>query len=1019
MILDIVKIEGNVLTIRSNPTTGIIALTSFADDSSGTNITGKNFRYSKNGITFTDWQPLIVANILAISVVASDLLIIEIQYKKDIADPTPISATEATIGTTTATLTDTDLFKNSIFYQFFGSNDVEVLNWMVNVLDKLFQKGLIANYIERYNDFYSPEDFIEFWGSVCKFFAYYVIYARKYQKFYEDEILLAEYLEERGLKVSKNNTLSELQEMMKKYNREVARRGTIHIIDRDGVNGNVFDGELLRLINFIEGDEFLFNPNLPEHAGWNIGNSSPMYRSLTIHDNLNKFYEKGEQPVDITKYPIQGTVNIVNDAAIGKNVLSIAADSGIGSNAAFKIAVDPYLDYELSFYLKKSDGDNLTVGFDAYDQDGTVVNLLSRIDGSVLNNFFVSKNLQRSDKYIYCRFFLYSKLKPLYSHDGLNLKMVDTVQYVVPKILIGTGTASIYNIRFLPMAASYSKGFVQVNNFIDCFLKNNNNQYDLLDIYNYIRKYLIPYSSHIKILETNKAGDYSLETYIAPDTYPSAPTITTNAPSNITSSSATLGGTITSDGGLEINEKGIVWSTSVNPTIANNRVAIGRGGTGSFSKSVSGLPSGTTIYVKAYAINAQGITYGNELSMAGAVVVNSINITNANPSNAGSIQFTAIFSTVITGLTAANFSLVTTGGVAGASITGITGSGTTYVITVDTGTGDGTIGLNLANDTGLNHTITNKPYTGQNYLIDKTAPTATITAHPSSVINNNYTGFSFSGTDTGGSGLAGFLVSMDGGAFTSDSSPKNYIGLSNGSHTFQVKAVDNAGNVGSAATYTFTVDTVAPSVTSINRQTPSTDTINTADTSAVTFRVTFSEDVTGVDTTDFLLLRTGTADGSISSVTQVSGSIYDVLVNGVIGNGTLRLDLRASGTGIQDAVGNTASGAYTSGQVYTISTVLTDVTISLVPRVDTIGSVVNFYVTAHADHVVDRTSGITVAISYNINGGAETLGVSLTIDSGSTDSSEAYVDSGTTGDSINYTIVSVIPTSSSDQNYIW
>ncbi|HXL55739.1 MAG TPA: T9SS type A sorting domain-containing protein, partial [Chitinophagaceae bacterium] len=106
-----------------------------------------------------------------------------------------------------------------------------------------------------------------------------------------------------------------------------------------------------------------------------------------------------------------------------------------------------------------------------------------------------------------------------------------------------------------------------------------------------------------------------------------------------------------------------------------------------------------------------------------------------------------------------------------------------------------------------------------------------------------------------------------------------------------------------------------PIVTSINRQSPGTE---TTDATSVTYRATFSESVTGVNATDFTLTTSGVT-GTIASVTTISNSIYDINVNSVSGNGTIRLDLKTSGTGITDAAGNIISGGYTNGQIYTIN----------------------------------------------------------------------------------------------------
>ncbi|WP_048919400.1 T9SS type A sorting domain-containing protein [Rufibacter radiotolerans] len=112
-------------------------------------------------------------------------------------------------------------------------------------------------------------------------------------------------------------------------------------------------------------------------------------------------------------------------------------------------------------------------------------------------------------------------------------------------------------------------------------------------------------------------------------------------------------------------------------------------------------------------------------------------------------------------------------------------------------------------------------------------------------------------------------------------------------------------------------DVTAPTVSGINRQNPSE---STTSATQLTFRATFSEKVQGVSADDFTLTATGSAVGSIGSVTAVNADniAYDVQVTGVSGEGSLRLDLKASGTGIQDMAGNAISGGYTAGQTYTI-----------------------------------------------------------------------------------------------------
>jgi uncharacterized protein (TIGR02145 family) len=89
--------------------------------------------------------------------------------------------------------------------------------------------------------------------------------------------------------------------------------------------------------------------------------------------------------------------------------------------------------------------------------------------------------------------------------------------------------------------------------------------------------------------------------------------INTLSPSSITSSLATVGNQIIDNGGSTITENGILYSISQNPTINDNKV-INTTGNNNFTTSLIGLLPATTYYVRAYAINNLGTSYGNQIS---------------------------------------------------------------------------------------------------------------------------------------------------------------------------------------------------------------------------------------------------------------------------------------------------------------------------------------------------------------------------------------------------------------------
>lgn len=201
-------------------------------------------------------------------------------------------------------------------------------------------------------------------------------------------------------------------------------------------------------------------------------------------------------------------------------------------------------------------------------------------------------------------------------------------------------------------------------------------------------------------------------------------------------------------------------------------------------------------------------------------VVSSIARAVASPTNASAVQWTVTFSESVTGVDATDFALVKAGITGGSTAVSLAGSGAVYTATMaSTGSGDGSVGLNLVDNDSIVDALANKlggtgtgngSFTGQVYTIDRTSPTnaPTITAGPSGLVNSSSASFSFSSAE---SGVTGFRCQIDAGPVTVCASPASFSGLPDGSRTFTVRAADAAGNVGAAAaTRTWTIDTVPP-----------------------------------------------------------------------------------------------------------------------------------------------------------------------------------------------------------------
>lgn len=90
------------------------------------------------------------------------------------------------------------------------------------------------------------------------------------------------------------------------------------------------------------------------------------------------------------------------------------------------------------------------------------------------------------------------------------------------------------------------------------------------------------------------------------------PSLTTSGVEGITYQSATTGGIISDDGGSEIISRGVCWSTVPGPAADDNKTEDGSG-RGAFTSVISGLSPETVYYVRSYAANSAGLSYGNEV----------------------------------------------------------------------------------------------------------------------------------------------------------------------------------------------------------------------------------------------------------------------------------------------------------------------------------------------------------------------------------------------------------------------
>ncbi len=185
--------------------------------------------------------------------------------------------------------------------------------------------------------------------------------------------------------------------------------------------------------------------------------------------------------------------------------------------------------------------------------------------------------------------------------------------------------------------------------------------------------------------------------------------------------------------------------------------------------------------------------------------------------------------------------------------------------------------------------------TTRSWTIDQSAPTVTISSGPSSAIALASASLVFTGADTGGSGIARFECKLDSGSYADCVSPMSYTGLADGAHTVLIRAVDAAGNTGTAASHSWSSDTTAPSPPTIAFSSNSTTT-EKRNTIATTLTVTSCTDRTHV-----LISENGAAplagDSRWKSCVTTAGGIAFTLTDTSEGARALR-------AWAKDAVGN-------------------------------------------------------------------------------------------------------------------
>jgi hypothetical protein len=484
----------------------------------------KSFKYSLDGVNFTD-VPLELTdiNLQNIPFQLKSILVLRITYERRGIDNSSLLTLSSFVLDNTVELLDNGFyFTNSLFSTFFNQNDEKVLSWAVNVLQKLYAPGIVPEYIERgkeKNENGEDEDYIAYWFSITHFFALFVIYSRIFKDIKLYFSTLKEYLLEKGILLNEDSSLEQLQELMKNFYNEISRRGTNLMLFKKPYAEDGVHGEILRLISFKYGDEFIFSLTPKHRIGWNLGKSSPIYKGVSDANNVIKGYELDSTKDLLPQYPISINSNITEELDGDNKVLDLSSGDVIGDidildiDNPYLLTYDSNLDYSIEFYYRPKDTSNdLNIKLKFFDSDLIPFsNATRKTKKAVLittDSFAHSPIiLSRTDIYYKIKCIIYNKSElnfkeKLNVSSGNNLKINDiNPKYFIPLI---SGNGYLYGLKIKPLRSNYSLGFIHSNHLIQCWIKNNSKQLSKNNIKIILEDLFRPYNSWIKV---NLIGD--------------------------------------------------------------------------------------------------------------------------------------------------------------------------------------------------------------------------------------------------------------------------------------------------------------------------------------------------------------------------------------------------------------------------------------------------------------------------------------------------------------------------------
>lgn len=508
--------ELDTLILKSeNPTIGVVKILSLEIESTEGEgfFLEKTFRYTLDGLNWSDWYSLSEEVLKSIDIKRNHFFDIEYKFvcRKELGSKEFNFPEFKSVGLIFEyeIPEEPKIYKDHFFRKYFSFYNHNSIEWSLNLLKKIYKLGILPKFIERRdNKNWSDSDFIDFWWSFIYPLALRLNYNEVYKSLLWYPELLKKYLEQKGIFLGSGTGLGECVYLMSYSYDEISRRGSLSILENKRILPKEFSnitirGELVRLIDKKDTDEFLASIIYPEENGWIVGKTCPLFSETNFYKGYIKGYEFTEEVQDIGKYPLFDLFKYEVERFEGKQVIHFVTSGGIGSrdmkiDLSKLLNINSTFNYEVSLKFRtNSKRVSIIAGSKARDIIGKEIEDPFVGGGNISIEKVLNVETINDEETI--SFIVLGKDEENFN-NFLQFKKGLDPKYLDPFISLEGDAGSDFYIWDIKVRLLDKKPiFVSSSNEMFLYLKNNNYLYTLEELREIIQSYLLPFSVNLNL----------------------------------------------------------------------------------------------------------------------------------------------------------------------------------------------------------------------------------------------------------------------------------------------------------------------------------------------------------------------------------------------------------------------------------------------------------------------------------------------------------------------------------------